>query len=459
MKIIVTAVVTLVIAIGLFWGYTHFVGGTGAKQKIEPTAVRVEPAVKGNLVEVVNAPGTVQPRKKVSISAKVSARIIELPFKEGDTVTKGNPAATPPVPASVLVRLDSKDLQAALRSVQARYAAQEAEQLVAQARIMGQELTLKATKIALADAQRDLKRQIGLLESHDVSQSIVDTAQAKVDGQLAQMQAAEQSLLADRTNLQVLKHNLEAAEAEIAKSREDLSNTIITSPIDGVVTRLNSEEGEMVVIGITNSPGTTIMDVADLRQILFVAKVDEASIASVKQGLKAVVRIPAYIDETFEGTVESVALSNTDDKDGTKYFKAEILLKTDGRRIPSGLNADADIETRRHEGVVMVPSQAVLGRPVDDLPEPLRTVPEVDKTKSLVTVVYRFVDGKAVVTPVTVGASDATRTVIKSGLAANALVVTGPFKALDGLKHDAPLKDNKSATSAPATQAVAEARK
>src|SRR5438270_757826 len=135
--------------------------------------------------------------------------------------------------------------------------------------------SILAAKVSLADAERDLKRQLGLLESHDVSQSVVDSAQAKVDEQKAQVLALTSSLKADTTNLQVLKHNLEAAEADIAKAKEDVSNTVITSPIDGTVTKINSEVGEMVVIGITNSPGTTIMEVADMNEMLFKAKVDE----------------------------------------------------------------------------------------------------------------------------------------------------------------------------------------
>src|SRR5205814_1019669 len=129
----------------------------------------------------------------------------------------------------------------------------------------------------------------------DVSQSVVDAAQAKFDGQKAQVESLNQNLIGEQGNVLVLKHTLEAAGAEIAKAEEDLSNTVIMSPIDGTVTKLNNEVGEMVVVGITNSPGTTIMEVADLNQMLFVAKVDEASITSVKVGQKATVRIPAYI--------------------------------------------------------------------------------------------------------------------------------------------------------------------
>ena len=444
MKTAITVIITLLLAFGGIWGFLRW-KTSAAAVKTEPITVRVEPVTVGDLVEVVSAPGTVQPRRKVSISAKVSARIIEIPHKEGETVTKGE-AANPEKPASILVRLDAKDLEAALRSAKARYAGQLAGMRVSGANIAAQDATIRATRFTLADAERDLKRQKDLLESKDVSQSAVDTAQTKFDEQKAQIDAAEQRLNAEKINLEVLKHNLDAAEADISKAEEDLSNTVIAAPIDGVVTKINSEVGEMVVIGITNSPGTTIMEVADLEQMLFVAKVDESAIVQVKKGQKATVRIPAYTDETFEGTVDTVALSSTDDKDGTTYFKCEILLKTDktnGRRIPSGLTADADIETRRNTDAITVPSQAVVGRPVDDLPEAIRSSPEVDKAKSKATVVYRVVDGKAIVTPVSVGASNATHTIIKSGLRAEDQVITGPFKILDTLANEMKVKDER----------------
>jgi HlyD family secretion protein len=195
-----------------------------------------------------------------------------------------------------------------------------------------------------------------------------------------------------------------------------------------------------------------ILEVADLSQMLFVARVPEANIAKVKLGQKAVIRAQAYADRAFEGTVTSVALAPTvaKDRDNEKNFTAEITIKPDGSSVLSGLTADADIETSRHLGVLKVPSQAVLGRPADDLPAAIREkIPEEERLKSVVAVVYRFGDGKAVAQPVTVGPSDVTDTVIRSGLSENDRVITGPYKVLEKLAHDQ--KVEEEATSATAT--------
>ena len=444
-KFITIAVILAVIVGGAWFGFKRWTAQAIIAQS-GPVSVRTELATIGDLTETINAPGNVQPRTKVSISAKVSARIVELPHKEGQVVTKGDPKANPPIPASVLVRLDSKDLEANLRSVKARYAAQKASASMGDTRIASMEASLKSAHISLADMERDLNRQKGLLSTKDVSQSIVDTAQSKYDSQKAQIESQLQSLAGERLNIEVLKHNLEAADAEISKSEEDLSNTVISSPIDGLVIKLNNQVGEMVVVGITNSAGTTIMEVADMDHMLFIGKIDETTVASVKAGQKAIVRIPAYPKDDFDGVIETVGLSNTDDKDGTKYFKAEIRLETGGKRILSGLTADAEIETRRHEKVIIVPRQALVGRPVESLPDKLRELPQVNRAKPTATVVFRLINGKAVVTPVEVGASNATHTVIKSGLTETDRIITGPYKVLDTIAHDTVVKESNPAT-------------
>lgn len=422
----------------------------GATAAGAASPVRVEPVKRTALTEVVNAPGEIEAKTQVKISARVAARVAELPFKEGDTVTKGDPTADPPVPPSLLVRLDSKDLEANLRSVQARYNGQAAERKVSEARIAAQAAQLESSKVALVDAERNLRRQKQLFESRDVSEQEVEQAQAKVDQLRAELRAGEHQLRADRAHLLVLEHSLDAAQAEVERAKEDLSYSTITSPINGVITRIETEVGELVVTGLLNSPGTVLMEVADLSKMLLVARVDESAIAAVKVGQKANVRVQAYPDEVFKGVVETVALAQTaSTTDGSKYYEAKILLKTDGRRILSGLTADVDIETQSHKNVFTVPSQAVLGRSVDDLPADVRARPEVNKDKTITTVVYRALDGKAMATPVIVGPSDLTQTIIKSGLKEGDRVIVGPYKILETLTHEQAIQiDSPSATPA-----------
>ncbi|UCC21860.1 MAG: hypothetical protein JSW23_08605, partial [Planctomycetota bacterium] len=175
-------------------------------------------------------------------------------------------------------------------------------------------------------------------------------------------------------------------------------------------------------------------------------QVDEADIGELKVGQEAKVYVQAFEDVELKGTVDSIALTHRWSENRTKYFRTEILLENDPNvsKLYSGLTADVDIETRKHSDIIKVPSQAVLAREVDSLPLEIRdNSAELDKGKTHATVVYRYNDGKAVVTPVKIGASDLTHTIITAGVSEGDNVVVGPYKVLDGLKHDQNLKDER----------------
>lgn len=464
MRILIRVAVVLLLLGGVrlaVWGTARWwVAKTEAANG--PANVRVESVGRGSLVEFIGASGDVEPRIKVAISARVSARIVELAFKEGDHVTRGDAAANPPVPASVLVKLDSKDLEATLNSVKARHEAELASLQVSKTHVVAQQARIDSLKVLLADAKRELKRQLSLLESEDVSQSSVDALRTKVDQQEADLAGAVASLRGEEAGLIVMKHNIDAADAEIAKAADNLTYATILSPIDGVVTRLNAEVGEVAMMGTMNNAGTMILEVADLSQMILKAQVDENAIADVKVGQRAKIHMEAYRNKVFDGVVQNVALANYDpslargagsSRSGNeigKSFKVEILIDTQGLRIFSGLSADADIETKRHDGVLKVPSQCVLGRSPDTLPAEIRSKPEMDVTKANIPVVYRLINGEAVATPVKIGASDLTHTIIESGLKEEDQVITGPYKVLESLQHGQKVKRETDATSKPA---------
>jgi len=437
--IIITVIITLVLV-----SVAGIVIKAKNKASNKGTVVRIEKGQRGELIEFVSAPGEIEPKTKVEISAKVSARITKLPYEEGDTVTCGDPDAIPPVPASVLVRLDAKDLESQLLSAEAGYAAQAAQLEVEKARIASQQANLQGLAAKLKQAERDWERQKELLQSQDISQATFDQSQLTFDDIKSQYDSSMHNLNAAELNLVVLQHNLEAAGARVTQAQEALSYTTITSPIDGVVTRINAEVGEVVIYGTMNNPGTVILEVADLSEMLVVAEVDEADVGKLEVGQKAAVNVDAYPDEEFKGTVDSIALAHLMSRTGTKYYRTEILLENTEETLHSGLSAHVDIETRKHTDILKVPTQAVLGREVDNLPLEIReNCPEVDTTKTYATVVYRYVDGKAVATPVKMGQSDLTHTIIKSGITEEDKIVVGPYKVLQDIKHDQQLQDER----------------
>jgi HlyD family secretion protein len=437
-------VIVLVVLLAIVGLTAAFVMRRGRSAEQKPTTVRIAQPEVGKLVEYVSAPGEIEPTSNVEISAKVSARVVALPFKEGDEVTKGDPNADPPVPPSVLVRLDSKDWESQLLSAQASRDAQAAQIEVDKARIEAQKAALAGTIASLEQARTDLERQRALLATKDISQATFDQAKLKLDGLEAEYTGAVHSLQAAELNLKVLKHNLEAADARIDQAKEALSYTTIVSPIDGVVTRLNAEVGEMVMTGTMNNAGTIIMEVGDLSEMLVVAQVDEADVGKLKVGQTARAHVQAWPDKTFPGTVRAIALSHKFGNQGAKYYETEVVLEDPNEQIFTGMTADVDIAVAEHEEVVILPSQAVLGRKVDELPVEVRDkLTDRERLKSFASVVYCFRDGKAHVTPVKIGASNMTHTVVASGIGKDDRIVFGPYKELEKLRHEQPVADER----------------
>jgi HlyD family secretion protein len=281
--------------------------------------------------------GVVQPKNTVSICARVSLPVVELPFSEGDRVAKGNAkSGTSP---SVLVRLDDSELQTALKSAEVRRDAQAAEIEVAQVRLAAQAAQMAAQQIGLGEAERDWGRYRQLMASKDTSEAAADEARCKYERAKAAYQAALKEQQASEASLTVMRKNLAAAEVEVERARQGVAAATVTSPIDGVVTRVYIRVGE-----VANYSNTILMEVADMDHPVLIARVDEQSISKVWVGQKAKVRLKGYGNEVFAGKVERIALVSSEAKDGTTHFRTEISLDTGGRMIPAGLSGEARVE-------------------------------------------------------------------------------------------------------------------
>jgi HlyD family secretion protein len=186
--IIIAVVAVLVLSVAGWLAVKRYKG------KAKEEVVRIEEVKRGNLTERVSAPGEIEPKEMVQISAKVSARIVEMPYDEGNVVTCGDPNANPPIPASVLVKLDAKDLESQLKLAEAGRAAQEVGIEVEKSRIEGSKSTMVALAATLEQAQKDLERKKGLYESRDISKADFDLIKYKVDELAAQYEAAKYNL-------------------------------------------------------------------------------------------------------------------------------------------------------------------------------------------------------------------------------------------------------------------------
>jgi len=412
----------------------------------EPEGVIVERVERRALTRLVSAPGEVEPRRDVQISAQVQARIEALPFEEGDLVDAGD----------VVVELDDEDLQAALESAQANLKIQEAR--LEQARVAldssGSVVQSERARVAGVEAQvresrSELERVRSLYESADVplselerAESAYDQAEASLGQARAAVEQAEQGIRRAQAELLAAEGSVESARQTIRQRRKDLDNATIRAPISGVITAVHAEVGELVVIGTLNNAASVILEIADLGEMLLMARVDEANVALVDGDQRALVYVNAYPDDPFQGVVERVGLTKLRWTDGTEYFETEVRIELDDRRrLRAGLSATCDIEVETVEDALRVPSQAVLSRRIDELPAEVRDASVIlDLSKTFANVVYTVRDGRAAVVPVRVGISDLSHTVIEAGLDEGQRIVTGPFRVLRELADEDPVE-------------------
>ncbi len=399
------------------------------KLRGQGTAVITEASTRGTLVRTISAPGTVTPTNEVNISARVSAKIASLPFKEGSQVKEGD----------VVVELDSKDLAAAVAAAEARLLAEQANFKASESQYLSEEASLLGVKATYDKAVSDWERQQELFKSGDISKADLDAFKAELDRSKSQYQSRQVNLLSVKASVEAAGARVKIAEADLAQANENLSYGTIKSPITGYITQLNAKVGEVVVVGTMNNAGTVIMKIADMSEMLVKSRLAEIDAPRVKEGQRVQVLINGFGEKKFEGTLRRVGLqSKVNLADQTAYFEGEVLLFLgDEKRVLAGSTASVDIEVESIDNVVMVPSQAVLDKRVEELPKDIRESSLVDRDKTFAQVVFVKKDGKAVLTPVKAGGRNITRTAIEQGLEEKAEVIVGPFKALQELTNGA----------------------
>src|ERR1043166_6378372 len=286
----------------------------------KPIPVMTEKAIRKTIVQTVSATGKVQPETEVKISPEAAGEIIELPVEDGKAVKKGD----------LLLRIKPDSYKALLEQQEAAISAAKATNL--------------QQKASMLKTEQDLKRADDMFAKKTISIQEYNTAQAAYD-------------IAKNTYESSL-HDIERAQAASSQARDQLSKTTILSPIDGTITVLNSKLGERLV-ATGQFAGTEVMRVADLTHMQAVVDVNENDVVNVKVGDKARVKIDAYGERRFHGTVQQIANTGKTTGAGTQeeVTNFEVKIRIDDRDVPlrPGLSCTADIETATAKDVVAVP--------------------------------------------------------------------------------------------------------
>ena len=404
----------------------------------KPIPVTTEKAARKTILQIVSATGKVQPETEVKISPEVAGEIIDLPVEDGKGVNKGD----------LLVRIKPDSYKALLEQQEAAISAAKATNL--------------QQKATMLKTEQDIKRAEDMYAKKTISVQEYNAAQAAAD---VAKNTYESSL-----------HEIERAQAGSSQARDQLSKTTVYSPIDGTVTILNSKLGERIV-ATGQFAGTEVMRVADLGHMEARVDVNENDVVNVKGGDKANVKIDAYGDRKFHGTVYQIANTGKTTGAGTQEevtnFEVKIRIDDHDVTLKPGLSCTADIETSMVKDAVAVPMQAVTIRTGDSNLSPEEIEKKKQKTaqrdkgdnnaeyvnerqekatqreerEKLAKVVFLKKGSKAQSVKVTTGISDDTYMEIKTGVRPGDEVISGSYSAISRkLKDGAKVAYDKEVT-------------
>ena len=362
----------------------------------------------------VTASGEVVATRYADIGSSVMGKVVALPVAEGDRVRAGQ----------VLARIDPVQAQTQTAGAAAQVAALEAESRAIVEQSQGARAALDAAVARDKEAAAVLARIEELQRQGIVAASELDGARASADAARAQVAAARSDLQRLAEAATAAARRITQARSELTRARDVLTKTEVTSPIDGTVTRLNVREGEMVVVGIQNQPGTTLMTVSDLASINAEVKVAEADVLRLALEQPAVVTLDALAGRTFNGRVIEVgasALPQTSAAAAAREFRAVVRLIDPAAGLRPGLTCDAEIITAERRNVLAVPLQAVVIRTIDGVEE---------------RGVFVVEDGHARFRRVTTGVIGGLDIEV-SGVDEGTPIVIGPFQALRDLEDGA----------------------
>lgn len=381
-KAVIGILITLVLAAIVFASIRGRGGEKGAK-------VYAEEVKRQDLAQIVKASGELEPRVKVNISAHVIGKIDKLFVEEGALIQRGQPF---------------------LRLEQQAFIAQR-DQWAAQLR--SAQTAVQQAQVSLADARNKLNRAQRLQNEAIFSRE--------------QLEAAQLAATSAELQLQESRETVRQMQANLTKAQDDLSKTTIYAPLTGRVITLNAKEGEVVVSGTMNNPGSVIGTIADMAEILATVDVDETEIVNVKTGQTAVLKVDAIPGKEYHGRVVEVGSSgfNRANQPDVTFFKVKILLDDPDGDLRDRMSVRAEIHTLSHPNALVVPIQAVVERSVD--------TPDGGKDREI-KAVYVIENGKARQQRVETGISDETHVELLSGVKPGQQVATGPYRTLRDLQ-------------------------
>lgn len=451
-KVLIGVVIALVV-VGV-------VAGTIYQSHKSLVVVQTGKAQKQTLASVVSASGEIRPKTYVNIGANAFGKIVKLYVREGDRVKRGQ----------LLAQLENVQSSAEVNASRASLQASETDSVAADAALKTALADLNRAKSDEARAKLDYDRAQGLYRDQLI-------AKQDFDGRKATWEAADAGVAQAQARVAQAKAQKDSSDKRIAQNSANLTRvadvlkkTIYEAPFDGIITNLPVREGETVVIGIQNAPGSTLMTIADMSVITSEVKVDETDIVNVHLGQPAEVSIDAIPHKTFHGTVSEIGNNamvrstgvSTSQQSSTsqeaKDFKVVVTLSDPPSDLRPGLSSTAKITTATRTNVLSIPIQALTVRTNADLAPKdghkgsvqaaspaTEASKQKDKDKQEIQGVFVIRSKKAEFLPVETGIAGTTDIEVTKGLQEGDEVITGTYKILRTIKPGTSVKIDNSA--------------
>ena len=417
--------------------------------------IDVETITRRDLRAVASASGTIQPKLSVDISASVMGRVTRLAVEEGDRVSAGQ----------FLLQIDPENLQSAVNRGEASLEATRATRTQA-------EVSVETAQVNLELARENLTRQEELWSLRLIARELYDQA-------IAEVEVRETELRAREVEVEAGTQRIRQEQAMLESARYDLTQVTITSPIEGIVTRRNIEEGETVVVGTMNNAGTVLLTIADFSILEAELEVDETDIPAVTFAQSAEITIDALPDAIYIGRVAEIGnspiqLAGQSAASGQEAtnFKVVVTLDDNVPGVRPGFTCTADITTSTRESVIAVPIQSTTVREVEidatgqivrtnsepspsvlaipasaaettpDLRDPplSKSFPPEDEALEEREGVFVVRNGRAVFIPVVTGIAGERYFEALNGLTDGDQVITGPFDVVRNIVDGDPVR-------------------
>lgn len=373
-------------------------------QRTKPTPVEIHKVDYGPIRSKVASPGKIRPVTEVQISSDVPGRVVSLPVTEGQQVKKGQ----------LLVQIDPLSYKAQVNQSKAN---------LAQARA------------SLYQSEAQWKRTQQLFKRQLISRQEMETAQAQY---------------------RLDRARVDQAKAALDQAIDELGNTTILAPIAGTITNLIIESGEIVVTGTMNMQGTVLMVIADLSEMRAECEVDEADIASIRNGQHAEIEVDAFPDTLFSGTVEEIGYApesqTQSDQPGTQSgsmsggqantdpsvnYIVKVEINDYKGNLKPEMSANVDIITDSKEKALIVSILALVPEgtvPQNDTNHQNQTDTSYNSNRTQEYSMFIMSSSKARNRSVKTGIFGDNDVEILKGVNKGDTVITGPFSTLRDLK-------------------------